>query len=181
LRRDLKTPGGLALVGVAKKGCNPALKNIFADCVSYSGIPNLFSDVMTDVLDSTLDIQTWCGGPWPQPSQACLPSYCPRSGHKVYNTRNVTPAADVHWSTANDHSKWIITAAGSRNPWVCFGDINYSDVQRKRGGGFLCFQDADLHSAFESFVGTTDPCGHEDDERVSGISSNALASKLHSD
>ena len=65
----------------------------------------------------------------------------------------------VFWGTEVDHSKWIVSTAGTRTPWMCLGDINYSDAQRKRGGGMVCFQDQSLHDVVESMVELADPCG----------------------
>lgn len=157
LTRQLTTSGGMQLTGVAKKGCNPDLANVSAACDDYSGIPNIFTEVLTDVLGGSLDIQTWCGGVSPPAADACLRSNCTRRGRDVYNTLQVRLGADFFWGTEIDHSKWAITTEGST---VCFGDINYSDVQRKRGGGFVCFESSALHGALKGAVdkGQTDPC-----------------------
>ena len=157
LKQQLETLGGLPLVAVAKRGCNHALGKNWS-CSSYEGIPNLFTDIMTRVLDGTLYAQTWCGGPWPSRSQQCLPSSCPAAGHRVYNVRTLRLSPELFWGTEVDHSKWLVSTAATSTPWVCLGDINYADPQRKRGGGFVCFKDTSLHDVVESMVKMADPC-----------------------
>jgi deoxyribonuclease-2 len=158
LAQSLRTRGGITLQAVAKRGCDTAMGKNWS-CSNYEGVPNLYKDVMPAVLPGNMYIQTWCGGPWPSPSQACLPSYCPPHNHKVYNVRKMRLSSRIYWGTEIDHSKWLVSSATSPSPWTCFGDINYADVQRKRGGGMLCLQDATLGAAMQSFVLTQDPCG----------------------
>lgn len=60
----------------------------------------------------------------------------------------------------DDHSKWGLALDTTSN-YVCVGGINRMQSQRQRGGGTLCFQNANLHSALLSCIATQDPCSNK--------------------
>ena len=42
--------------------------------------------------------------------------------------------------------------------YVCVGDINRMNTQKKRGGGTVCFQNAKVWKAFTGIVKLVEPC-----------------------
>ena len=44
----------------------------------------------------------------------------------------------IEWRRTQDHAKIGCSIEGS---YVCIGDMNRMDSQRKRGGGFMCIED----------------------------------------
>ena len=64
-----------------------------------------------------------------------------------------------------DHAKWAATGSlsyaspSSSSEWACFNDINYSDDQRKRGGGMVCLRDRTLNEVMREVMQSHDPCG----------------------
>ena len=42
--------------------------------------------------------------------------------------------------------------------YVCIGDINRMNTQKKRGGGTVCFQNAKAWKAFTSIIKTVEVC-----------------------
>lgn len=61
------------------------------------------------------------------------------------------------WQSLHDHSKWAIsTASGSEI--VCFGDLNRTDEQRRRGGGIVCFENKRVHDLMDKMITKTIPC-----------------------
>ena len=42
--------------------------------------------------------------------------------------------------------------------YVCIGDINRMNTQKKRGGGTVCFQNAKVWKAFTGIVKLVEPC-----------------------
>lgn len=56
-----------------------------------------------------------------------------------------------------DHSKWAISA-NKENPFVCIGDLNRVNSQRKRGGQVTCQSNLDLWNIFSRSISSTEPC-----------------------
>jgi len=61
------------------------------------------------------------------------------------------------FTTKHDHAKWAISLDKKR-PYVCVGDINRMDTQRKRGGGTLCFQNPAVWKTFKAAIKVIEEC-----------------------
>ncbi|XP_072043665.1 plancitoxin-1-like isoform X2 [Amphiura filiformis] len=76
---------------------------------------------------------------WQRGNDNKIASYC--NYPKVINIKNVQ-VGKYKFSSAQDHSKWAVTAGDARKPpsqqAVCIGDINREKTQLKRAGGTVC-------------------------------------------
>ncbi|KZC13284.1 PREDICTED: plancitoxin-1 [Dufourea novaeangliae] len=113
---------------------------------------DLYADFVAPQLQTNLYVQSWLNG------RGKLPSTCSRI--KIYNVRSLKfDSANVDFSSSRDHSKWAITVTNKTNThWVCIGDINRADTQYYRGGGALCFKQAQLWKDYRNAVNDVEPC-----------------------
>lgn len=113
---------------------------------------DLYDEFVAPQLQSDLLAETWLNG------RGRLPSDC--AGAKVYNVESVLlSAANVDFASSRDHSKWAVTMENRSNKtWTCVGDINRSDTQYSRGGGTLCFGNADVWRNYRNAVNDVEPC-----------------------
>ncbi|XP_049806223.1 plancitoxin-1 isoform X1 [Schistocerca nitens] len=115
---------------------------------------DLYADLVAPNLKSDLFVESWQNG------EGKLPSEC-QSDFIVENIAAVTcntgksQVAEFH--SSKDHSKWTVTS-NSSNPWVCIGDINRMESQKKRGGGTVCTSNKDLWIAYRRTVQSVDSC-----------------------
>ncbi|XP_043253763.1 plancitoxin-1 [Colletes gigas] len=112
----------------------------------------LYTDYVAPQLQTDLYVQSWLNG------RGKLPSTCSR--RKVYNVKSlVLEAANVDFSSSRDHSKWSITVTNKTDVhWVCVADINRADTQYSRGGGALCFKQAQLWNDYRNAINDVEPC-----------------------
>ena len=121
---------------------------------------DLYSGVVAQTLDSSLDTETWNNG------GGTFPSNCTDKLHSVYNVEELHFAAiDLSFSVHNDHSKWAVTQAQSgglsvsNTKAVCIGDINRQKDQTQRGGGTVCFVDNDdVWNEYSKLVSSVERC-----------------------
>ena len=73
---------------------------------------------------------------------------------------------DDDFTTKHDHAKWAISL-DSKQPYVCIGDINRMDTQKKRGGGTLCFLNPTVWKTFKNSIKVMEECPRgSQEERV---------------
>lgn len=115
---------------------------------------DLYADLVAPTLKSNLFVESWQNG------EGKLPSEC-QSNFTVENIVAVRCATGksevVKFHSSKDHSKWTVTS-NSTNPWVCIGDINRMETQKKRGGGTVCSSNQDLWTVYRSTVESVDSC-----------------------
>lgn len=106
---------------------------------------NLYDQFIAPELGTNLYVQSWVK------TGTALGAFC--GNKKVYDIK-----------TTNDHSKWATSIEDSRNPaankyWVCIGDINRTESQRKRGGGALCIEHRELWRSYNQLIhSVATPC-----------------------
>ena len=64
---------------------------------------------------------------------------------------------DDDFTTTHDHSKWAISL-DKKKPYVCIGDINRMESQRKRAGGTACFILPTVWKTFKRSVKNIESC-----------------------
>ena len=103
---------------------------------------DIYKKVIAPYFQDGLYVQTWqIGGGTP------LPSDCTRSAPSVWNVERSyvqTKSNTYEFLASVNHSKWAITANPNANGYVCVGDLNRMESQKKRGGGMVCFYKASL-------------------------------------
>lgn len=57
----------------------------------------------------------------------------------VINVKEVCFNNTITFSDGVDHSKW---AVAKQSPWICIGDLNREEAQKRRGGLSVCLKDA---------------------------------------
>jgi deoxyribonuclease-2 len=107
---------------------------------------NLYGALVAPTIKANMLVESW-GRPLMAP--ACDGQYT------VNNVLSVTFPGGTVFTETQDHSKWGISTKGS---WVCIGDINRMASQTKRGGGTLCFFNADLWNSLKASITTQDQC-----------------------
>jgi len=134
----LETSGGLKLTSFAK--------------FSKFG-KDLYADLVAPALRTPLLVETWPNGP------GRMPSRCTGTPFIVENVQEMDfPGVDREdFLTKHDHSKWAISL-DSKRPFVCIGDINRMDTQKKRGGGTTCFEDYSVWKVFKTTIKAIEPC-----------------------
>ena len=112
----------------------------------------LYADFVGPQLQTDLYVQSWQNGP------GKLPSIC--TGRKIYNVKSlIFGAASVDYANTHDHSKWAISATNKTSThWVCIADINRASTQYSRGGGALCFKQAQLWTHYRNVINDADRC-----------------------
>ena len=63
---------------------------------------------------------------------------------------------DFAYDRNQEHSKW---AVGIKKDTCCFGDLNRTDSQKKRGGNVICFNHPKLASIMRGAIVSKDSCG----------------------
>jgi len=107
---------------------------------------DLYDDLVEPYFKMAFEWETWRRSPF-------LPSLCTTP----YNTLNVASISlgNEQFSYTQDHSKWGVSIKGS---YACIGGINRMQSQRARGGGTMCFADADFWKSLSGVVASTEPC-----------------------
>lgn len=102
-------------------------------------------------LQTDLFVESWINDLRP------LPSSC-KIKYRVMNVKSmVIPQLDVEYSSHKEHSKLAISDSVSK-PWICIGDINRAVSQEKRGGGTVCFNNAQLWHSYQALINSTENC-----------------------
>jgi deoxyribonuclease-2 len=99
---------------------------------------DFYNDLVGPSLHENLEVETWENV---HPDQ--VPG--PTDSDKIHTVTamkavNLAPlGVSIEWSEAVDHAKLAISDKSEKQHWVCVGDINFTDAQRKRGGGTVAF------------------------------------------
>ncbi|XP_038063607.1 plancitoxin-1-like [Patiria miniata] len=111
---------------------------------------DLYAAWLAPYFNSSLYVETWQNG--------CgkLNSSCYQD-QKVNNILRLNLAGGEAFKETHDHSKWAVTTKPGL-VWTCIGDINRQCHQKLRGGGTVCFQNADVHRYFLSAVTEVQKC-----------------------
>lgn len=124
---------------------------------------DLYADLVSPSLQANIMVETWPNGPG-EMSSSC------RGPFQVENIDEIDfskIAPGVDFLTNHDHSKWAVSYPSLQSPhrrlindvnYVCIGDINRMDTQKKRGGGTVCFQNKFAWKAFIGIVKAVESC-----------------------
>ena len=110
---------------------------------------DLYEDFVAQQLKTSLFVETWLNGPNDMLSNCT-------SNFSVYNLRSVKPFK-YSFNNSKDHSKWAVGIDAS-DPWICIGDINRQISQRKRGGGTVCLNNANISMLYRLSVDRIECC-----------------------
>jgi len=69
----------------------------------------------------------------------------------------------IKFATHKDHAKWAVAYSEEMTmpdaeKYVCIGDINRMETQKKRGGGTVCFVNQDLWKSFTAIIQSVEAC-----------------------
>ena len=137
---------------------------LFTSFAKYTSFgKDLYADLVSPSLQANIMVETWPNGPGKM-SSSC------RGPFQVENIDEIDfgkVAAGVDFTTKHDHSKWAVSypSSPSRHSrlnnnvnYVCIGDINRMETQKKRGGGTVCFQSKFAWKAFTGIVKAVESC-----------------------
>ncbi|XP_065159044.1 plancitoxin-1 [Atheta coriaria] len=111
----------------------------------------LYEDLVAPGLNSSLEVESWLNGP------GKLASNCSKH-FSVKNIEEITlKEADVSFSSSLDHSKWAVSSETNQN-WICIGDINRAEHQKKRGGGTTCINNPQIAHLYKQAAVTIENC-----------------------
>lgn len=68
---------------------------------------------------------------------------------------------DFEFSTLDDHSKWTVSSVpetDDQSNWICIGDINRAEHQKRRGGGTVCQRSGPIAANYRSLIQKFEPC-----------------------
>lgn len=159
----VETLGGLKMTIIGKTATFDG--DLYEDAIA----PQLLSQSSPPV---TFQVQTWCCG---NDGYCCEPAYClgapivnasePQRHEHTYKYSSVDvmqvdfgkggDGDQLTYRVAGNHAKWLV---GSTGMWVCMADMNRMITQRLRGGGALCFEDADVHAVFSAAISKAESC-----------------------
>ncbi|XP_028326757.1 deoxyribonuclease-2-alpha isoform X2 [Gouania willdenowi] len=115
---------------------------------------DLYHSWVAPYLRSDLLVQFWVN------SRGILPSDCSLDW-KVLDVRLIHPGQTFTFKTTQDHSKWAVSPAPAEGGggWVCVGDINRNQGEKKRGGGTMCRRDPVVWKAYRTAALECESCG----------------------
>ena len=113
---------------------------------------DLYADLVAPMLQTPLLTETWPNG------GGRMPSYC-TGPYIVENVDEMDfeEIEDDDFTTTKDHSKWAISL-DKKKPFVCIGDINRMESQKKRAGGTACFILPTVWKTFKRSVKDIESC-----------------------
>lgn len=116
---------------------------------------DLYADLVAPSLKTDLIVESWPNGPGKMTSRC--------TGHyKVMNINSIDfhmKPDDVSFASHKDHAKWAISLTKPiKAMYVCIGDINRMETQKKRGGGTVCFHDKFAWKAFFTITNSVEAC-----------------------
>jgi deoxyribonuclease-2 len=110
----------------------------------------IFFLCLTDTVSPSLKVgfkwETWRRG-------QVLPTLNAESDGVEYDAINVLgmKVGTTEFIYTQDHAK-IGVSTNSKHPYVCVGDINRMESQRKRGGGTVCIEQKYIWSALDKSI-----------------------------
>jgi deoxyribonuclease-2 len=116
---------------------------------------DLYADLVAPSLQTPLLVETWPNGPGKMPSRCDTPFIV----ENVNEMDFVEFDKDDDFTTRHDHAKWAISL-DKKKPYVCIGDINRMDTQRRRAGGTLCFLHQAVWKTFKSAIKEIEDCSN---------------------
>jgi deoxyribonuclease-2 len=117
---------------------------VFSKGKDYDELP--YDTLIPDYYKDSFYVETWT-------KPAMLPSKCKGS----YEVVNVQSLKFGHYSfdMNQEHSKWAV----SQNKNIaCFGDLNRTESQKKRGGMTICFENRSLANIMRNAIVDSDKC-----------------------
>lgn len=147
---------------------------------------DLYVDFMAPQLKSDLLVETWRRGAGTPLTSNCTYTFKVNNVHSVelFFTPKSRVDRTIPWSYLEDHSKWAV--AVSKN-LTCIGDINRMASQAKRGGGSVCFNDANVWQAATKSIHDVESCPRNStsnvqtrgiDDQSSGKSEDSLFKRI---
>jgi len=115
---------------------------------------DLYEEFVSQTLQVGFNWETWRRG-------GELPSICADKKEGTYDAINVMAMkiGDVEFGYTKDHAKiGVATSSSSAGGYVCVGDINRMESQRKRGGGTVCFKSRTLYKALAASITSLEDC-----------------------
>jgi len=124
---------------------------------------DLWDALVAPYYKSALSVETWRNGVGGRIGSVCKsPTGPKKQPYDVLAVSTVTMPDGTSWAGTSDHSKWAVsidgTSSGSKAHAWCVGGINRMCSQSGRGGGALCSQGMDGHTAFRAIATATEPC-----------------------
>ena len=117
---------------------------------------DLYDTLVAPTLKQALKVETWPNG------RGKMNSSCNATYHVVnIDGIDFKSKPDVKFTTHKDHAKWAVTSGlkmADKDKYVCIGDINRMETQKKRGGGTVCFQNKDAWANFNKIISNDEPC-----------------------
>ena len=86
------------------------------------------------------------------------------STYSVYNIEKISMnkiLPKFTFTVGSDHSKWAINLAidSNHSKYMCIGDINRQESQKKRGGGSVCFvENKNVWKSYFDLIELTENC-----------------------
>ena len=119
---------------------------------------DLYAELVAPTLKTNLMVESWPNGPGKMHS-SCDNRY------KVENIDSLDfeIQTKIKFSTHKDHAKWAVAYSDEMTmtdaeKYVCIGDINRMETQKKRGGGTVCFRNPDLWKRFTQIIQSVEAC-----------------------
>ncbi len=116
---------------------------------------DLYADLVAPFFKQGFAVETWPNGPGKMNSSCSHPPAIVENVDSIKFKGFFYPP--VAFTTRHDHSKWAVSLKKNA-PWVCIGDINRMNTQKKRAGGTNCFINEGLWKAFNTIIQTVEPC-----------------------
>jgi deoxyribonuclease-2 len=88
---------------------------------------------------------------WTKPDM--LPSIC-KGENKILNVLNLNFGV-YNYDKNQEHSKW---AVATKKNICCFGDLNRTESQKKRGGNIICFENKKLATIMRAAIVASETC-----------------------
>ncbi|KAF0290883.1 Deoxyribonuclease-2 [Amphibalanus amphitrite] len=136
-----ETPWSLSEVDIATTAEGVKLTT-FAKSSNYRH--DLYSGLVAPALETDLYAETWRRAPFSLPSYRYPDSY---EVENVCSVRVIQGRSELDFEYTKDHSKWAVSKDG-KEPWVCIGDLNRMETQKRRGGGTACLKNHNLWKNF---------------------------------
>ena len=113
---------------------------------------DLYADLVAPGLRAPLAVESWPNGPGKMASSCSTPFIV-----ENVDEMDFLELEDDDFTTKHDHAKWAISL-DSKQPYVCVGDINRMETQKRRGGGTLCFLNQAVWKTFKSSIKVLEEC-----------------------
>lgn len=122
---------------------------------SHFYIDDIYVSWMAQSLETHLLTESW------QHGRKELPSNCSLQYH-VYNIKKIKLPDSSFFYSSYDHSKWCVSLK-YEDQWTCLGDLNRTERQIWRSGGFICTQNPHIYKAFRNLVSYYQNCPDADE------------------